>query len=144
MESMDESSTTPEEIYDVEPTKTLEEQLLKLSDLVDVVSYRLDSMQRALHHNSFTLEHQPITIRDTESASSTRFLLETLKCPEENLTLGVFLKHLNTYLLHTELVDLNDLEIYLTPVLISGLHIDGTARKVPYASLLWHIPQVFN
>lgn len=124
---------------------TLEEYILKASDLVDVMKYRLDSMQRALEQRSFSLENLPIRLReDVPTSDATSQFLTHLSLSEENLTLGRFLKALNTYLVHKELVDLNDLEIYVPPTLKSALNMDASLVKVPYATVLWHIPQVFQ
>ncbi len=124
---------------------TLEEYILKASDLVDVLSYRLDSMQRALDRQSFSLEHLPIRIReDVLDEEALLQFLQHLSLAPETLTLGLFLKALNTYLIQSELVDLNDLEIYLSPLVKQAMNMDSTLRKVPYATLLWHIPQVFR
>jgi hypothetical protein len=130
---------------DEQDSMTLEDYILKASDLVDVMKYRLDSMQRALEYKSFSLENLSIRLREDVSTSSamSRFLTD-LSLSEDTLTLGLFLKALNTHLVRNELVDLNDLEIYVPSYLKEAFNMEPSLEKVPYATVLWHIPQVFR
>lgn len=118
--------------------KSLEEQINDLCKTTDFLAHRLDSIQRLLDQNTFELETQKIGA----TAENVRELLAALKL-EEPLELGEFLRALNKYLIHNDLVDLNDLQIYLNPLLAAAFQTPADLKKIPYALLLSALPKMF-
>ena len=122
---------------------SLEEQIQLLKDQSNLLLHRLDTIQECLKQESFDLASQSIKVNPTSKATSIRKLLVTLDLDEKGLTIGKFLKALNIYLIHTNLVDLNDLQIHLNPILTSAFQKAPGLQKIPYGLLLSSLPKLF-
>jgi hypothetical protein len=126
-----------------EDHKTLAKQIEDLCETSNLLSHRVDTMQRLLEMHEFNLETQIIKVGPFSKAKNVRKLLEALELSEEGLCVGDFLKALNRYLIQNELVDLNDLQIKMTPLLSSAFHKAVGMKKMPYALLLTALPKMF-
>jgi hypothetical protein len=123
---------------------TLSAQIEHLCQTAGFLSHRVDSMQRALDQESFQLENHPITVQPTAKAKHVEELLQALNLPQESLTLGKFLRALNLYLIHEDLVNLNDLQIHLNPLLSAAFQKPKSLKKIPYGLLLLSLPRMFQ
>ena len=101
-------------------------------------------MQDALAQETFQLDKLPIQVAGGSPTNSVRKLLAAMECAEDGLTVGIFLRALNTYLVHNNLVDLNDLQIIMTPLLSSAFHKAPGFKTYPYALLLTALPKMFQ
>jgi len=125
------------------PIQTLKDELEHLKTTSDFLLHRVDSMQRALEQQSFSLADHKLHLQPTRRAAQVRLLLTVLNLEESNLTLGIFLKALNVYLLKHDLVDLNDLQVLLNPLLQAAFHKPPGLKKIPYGLLLNTLPTLF-
>jgi hypothetical protein len=130
-------------VQDSSPLQTLKSELEHLKTTSDFLLHRVDSMQHALDQESFSLADQPIQISPTGKPAQVRLLLTVLNLEEVSLTLGSFLKALNIYLVRHDLVDLNDLQILLNPLLRAAFQKPSGLKKVPYGLLLNTSPKLF-
>jgi hypothetical protein len=131
------------ELPDMEIFSSLEQQLLAFKDIANLALYRLDTINTLIEQEKF--EFSDMKIRPGgRRANAVRSLLEELKLEEEGLTMGAFLKTLNTYLIKNGLVDLNDLQIVLNQVVAAAFHKPLALKKVPYALLLRSLPTMFS
>ena len=123
---------------------TLESQIRTLCETSNFLSHRLDTIQRLLEQDTFELETQPIKLYPGKHIVSVKRLLDTLNLTDDTLTLGDFLRALNRYLIHNDLVDLNDLQIILSPLIASAFQKAPGLKKIPYPLLLTALPKMFK
>ena len=123
--------------------KTLEQHIEHMKNTANLLGHRLDTIQQLLDRETFDLEHLTIRINTREKPKQVRELLECLALKEDDLQLGQFLRALNRYLIREDLVDLNDLQIHLTPLLASAFQKAPGLKKIPYALLLMTLPKMF-
>ena len=136
-------SDTNSSVQETKPLETLYSEIEKLKETSNFLLHRLDSIKHELEQNSFPLADHPIQIAPTKYAAHVRLLLTVLNLEEPTLTVGNFLKALNIYLIQNDLVDLNDLQILLNPLLKSAFQKPLGLKKVPYGLLLNTLPQLF-
>jgi hypothetical protein len=150
--NLNEQGGIPEdaESVDIEDTEatldslnTLEIQIRSLCESSNFLSHRLDTIQRLLDQETFELETQPIKVYPNHHAPAVKSLLTALNLSDTNLKLGDFLRALNRYLIHNELVDLNDLQILLSPLIASAFQKPPGLKKIPYPLLLTALPRMF-
>ena len=122
----------------------LEREIERLKTSAGLLHHRLNTMQDALAQETFQLDKLPIKVAGGSPTNSVRKLLAAIECAEEGLTVGIFLRALNTYLVHTNLVDLNTLQIIMTPLLCSAFHKAPSFKTYPYALLLTALPKMFQ
>jgi len=123
--------------------QTLQEQIQLLKDQSNLLLHRVDSMQECLQQETFDLATQSIRINPTSKVKKVQLLLSVLHLEESNLTIGHFLSALNTYLIQHDLIDLNDLQIILNPLLAAAFQKAPGLKKVPYGLLLNSLPNLF-
>jgi hypothetical protein len=123
--------------------RTLEQHIEHMKNTANFLGHRLDTIQQLLDRETFDLEHLPIRINTKEKPKQVLELLECLALQEDSLELGQFLRALNRYLIREDLVDLNDLQIHLTPLLASAFQKAPELKKIPYALLLTTLPKMF-
>jgi len=126
----------------METLKTLEDQLLSFKDITNLALYRLDTINTLIEQEKFEFSDVKIRAGGRRAAAVQR-LLEELGLDEEGLTMGLFLKTLNGYLVRNGLVDLNDLQIILNQVVAAAFHKPLALKKIPYALLLRSLPTMF-
>ena len=137
--------TTPDTIDDLEDLqtlKTLEEQLLSFKDIANLALHRVDTINTLIEQEKFEFTDLKIRVGGRR-ATAVYKLLEELGLEETDLTMGVFLKTLNTYLIQKGLIDLNDLQIVLNQTVAAAFHKPLALKKVPYALLLRSLPTMF-
>ena len=122
---------------------SLQEQIKLLKDQSNLLLHRLDTIQECLKQDSFDLASQSIKVNPSSKATNVRKLLVTLDLEEAGLTIGIFLKTFNLYLIREQLVDLNDLQIHLNPILTSAFQKAPGLKKIPYGLLLHSLPKLF-
>jgi hypothetical protein len=122
---------------------TLEEELTRLRDTAHFLRHRLDTVQTLLDRETFELEKHPARIQSGKRGQAARSLLEALTLQESNLTIGLFLKALNQYLVKQDLVDLNNLTIRPTPLVAKAFCLEHKTELVPYSRLLLSLPALF-
>jgi hypothetical protein len=122
----------------------LEREIMRLKTSAGLLHHRLHTMQDALAQETFQLDKLPIQVAGGSHSNSVRKLLAAMECAEEGLTVGIFLRALNVYLVHMNLVDLNDLQIIMTPLLRSAFHKAPGFKTYPYALLLTALPKMFQ
>ena len=138
-----ESQSSDASSVDLSPLDTLERQIKALANTTHFLHHRLDTIQRLLDQEMFDMETVHLTINPTSKASQVRELLEALQLKEENLQLGTFLRALNYWLIQEEFVDLNDLQIILSPLVAAAFQKPPGLKKIPYALLLTALPKMF-
>lgn len=136
-------TTIQEEEPDLE-MNTLETEITRLRDTAHFLRHRLDSVQRLLDQETFELEKHPARITPNRKGQQVRKLLQALALEEQGLTIGQFLRALNKYLVEQGLVDLNDLQIRLTPLLSTAFQKPADTTKIPYSYLLLSLPLMFH
>jgi hypothetical protein len=141
LEDMD-MDTEDSDVFD--SLNTLESQIRALCETSNFLSHRLDTIQRLLDQETFELETQPITLYPGQHIDSVKRLLDALELTDTNLKLGDFLRALNRYLIHNDLVDLNDLQIRLSPLIASAFQKAPGLKKIPYPLLLTALPKMFR
>jgi hypothetical protein len=120
----------------IECFKSLDEELTVLKEQCDFLLNTLDSIQRSLEQDSFKLAEYKIQVAPIDTAVHIRELLNILDLDETNVTFGSFLSALNTYLIHNELIDLNDLQIVPNTLLKKVFYKVKDLDKCPYGLLL--------
>lgn len=128
----------------LETLYTLESQIKSLCETTNFLSHRLDSIQRLLDQETFELETQPIKVFPGQHTTAVKSLLTALNLTDDSLKLGDFLRALNRYLIHNDLVDLNDLQIILSPLIASAFQKPPGLKKIPYPLLLKALPKMFK
>ncbi len=137
----DETSSSDESINSQQAS--LEELITTMAKQSDFLHHRLDSIQRLLDQETFEFSSRPLAISPFARANRVRELLEQLDVKEEGLTMELFLKALNRWLIRQDLVDLNDLQIILTPFVASVFQKPAGLKKIPYCLLLTSLPKLF-
>lgn len=122
---------------------TLEEELIRLRDTAHFLRHRLDTVQSLLDQETFELEKHPARIQPGKRGQAARSLLEALNLEESNLTIGLFLKALNQYLVNQGLVDLNDLTIRPNPLVAKAFCLEHKSETIPYSRILLSLPVLF-
>jgi hypothetical protein len=122
----------------------LAKDLETMRTTVNLLGHKLHTFQTLMEQDKFEYDDKPVTVIQSRRATSVRKLLAAMDLPEEGLTLGVFLRALNRHLIQEGCVDLNDLQILLTPLLCSAFHKAPGLKKVPYPLLLLALPQMFS
>lgn len=133
----------PEEEIDITLSK-LAKELEFMKCTINLLSHKLHTFQALMDNDMFEYDEKPVTVVKSRRASSVRKLLVAMELQEEGLVLGAFLRALNRYLIQNECVDLNDLQIHLTPLICSAFHKAPGLKKVPYPLLLLALPQMFE
>lgn len=124
--------------------ESLSYQITNLSVTANLLEERLDSIQALLDQGHFSLDRKPIRVNPNRTAAAaTRQLLGELHLTEENLQVGEFLRALNRYLIANNLVNQNDLQIHLTPLLAVVFEKSLSLGKVPQGMLLFSLPKLF-
>lgn len=119
--------------------ETIEEIVLNLKQQTETLHHRVDTMQAMFETEQFEYDAQPIQPR-TQAA---RDLLECMGVQPTDLTLGAFLRALNQWLIHTERVDLNDLQILMSPLLAAAFELSADLPKLPYPMILINLHKCF-
>ncbi len=146
------SSSSPSPLPSIEedvqsqdlPINFLQIEIEKMKQTAGLLHYRLNTMRDALQQETFHLGNLSIQVLKSPYEKHVRQLLKELGCEEDGLTVGTFLKALNIYLVHNDLVDLNDLQIIMTPLLTSAFQKPVGLSKYPYALLLTALPKMFQ
>jgi hypothetical protein len=112
----------------------IEKQLTELMAMTDAAHQHLSTLTVSLATETFSFEDQPVAT----TAAMVKLLEEMSICAP--LTVEYFLKGLNVYIISRGLVDRCDYEVYLNDILREGLQFEPGIVKVPYATLLSHIP----
>jgi len=123
--------------------KSLDEELTVLKEQCDFLLNTLDSIERSLEQESFKLAEYKIQIAPIDTAVYIRELLNILELDESNVTFGSFLSALNAYLIHNELIDLNDLQIIPNALLKKVFYKAKDLDKCPYGLLLNCLQVIF-
>ena len=125
--------------------KTLREHIEHLKQTSDILDYRLDTIQNLLTQQMFDLESYELRVAPNSHANQVTALLKELGLKDHaSLKMGAFLKALNKWLIQKELVDLNDLQIHLNPMLCAAFQKAPGLKKIPYALLLTSLPRMFE
>jgi hypothetical protein len=140
---LDSSDTDGEDIGWEREIKTLEQHIQDLRERSHLLHHRLDTIQRLLDQKTFELDTLPIRVAPTTKEKHVRSFLQMLELEESGLLLGDFLRAMNKWLIQQELVDLNDLQIHLTPFLSCVFQKAPGLKKIPYALLLTALPKMF-
>lgn len=147
METIQEDSNSTSSAYSNQSLNvdliTLEEHIEHMKTTSSFLAHRLDTIQRLLDQNTFELATLQIQLNPNEKPNQVRKLLKELSLDESTLVLGDFLRALNRYLIKEDLVDLNDLQIYLNPLIASAFQKPEGLKKVPYALLLNSLTRMF-
>jgi hypothetical protein len=138
------STQTLDEIFSSDDSassqlETIEELVINLKKQTEIMYHRVDTIQQLFTAEQFEYDTQPIQPR-TQAAKD---LLECMNLSPDNLTLGDFLKALNRWLIHTERVNLNDLQILMSPLLAAAFDLPTTLSKVPYPTFLINLHKCF-
>ena len=123
---------------------TIKEAIESLESSANFLQHRLDTIQSQLDVHTFSLETMRIHVRKGSHTSSLRKLLHLIGVDEKQLTMGSFLNHLNQYLLQNDFIDLNDLQIRISPLLSLIFDFPTTVRKIPYPFLLKKLKDLFD
>ena len=127
---------------ELDATTELATQIEALARTSNLLLHRLDSIERAIEQETFELASLKVRIKDGPNAADVRSLVTTLNLAEPIL-IGDFLKALNQHIIAHNLVDLNDLEITVTPYIRKAFYLQPTDTKIPYAKLLLGLPSMF-
>lgn len=119
--------------------ETIEELVVNLQKQTETMYHRVDTIQHLFDTDQFEYDSQPIQPR-TQAAKD---LLDCMKVVQTDLTLGDFLKSLNQWLIHTDRIDLNDLQILMSPLLAAAFEIPTHSSKVPYPTFLINLHKCF-
>ena len=120
--------------------ETMEELVVSLKNQSETMYHRIDTIQQCFTSEQFEYDAQPIQPR-TQAAKD---LLACLGVQStDGLTLGQFLRTLNQWLIHTERVDLNDLQILMSPLLAAAFELPPTLQKVSYPMFLINLHKCF-
>lgn len=116
----------------------------------DLLHHRLDSIQRMLDQETFQLQSLKIRVAPMAKAGQVRELLKAIGLVNgdeggdgSEFTMGEFLSALNKWLIKEDLVDFNDLQIYLSPLVAAAFQKPIGLKKIPYALLLTALPKMF-
>lgn len=121
----------------------LRQAIQDLKQCSDFLQYKLHNVQQALEMQTFSLDKLPIRVADNSHTTHVRTLLTILGLEESGLTVGIFLKALNTWLIQQGHVDYNDLLIRVTTPLSLAFQIPLDISKIPYPVLLKQLGLMF-
>lgn len=138
-----ESPTSSEEISLVTEIKTIYDIIQGVNQSSIYLYHRLDTIQRLIDQDEFEFSEISLEVAPRAKAKNVRELIQAIGVDEEGLTVGKFLNALNTYLIHKDLVDLNDLQIILSPLLAAAFQKPMGLGKVPYPLLLKSLSKMF-
>lgn len=124
--------------------QSLEGWIQTMKNNGDLLHHRLDSIERLLELETFNFSKHIIKVSPDNPNESLKTLLKEAGMQTESFTLEEFLKALNRWLIQNELVDLNDLQIHLTPLLASAFQKSVELKKIPYPILLTSLPRMFE
>ena len=123
---------------------TVREAIENLEKSAYFLQHRLDTIQSQLDVHTFSLETMRLHLHKSSRTNVLRKLLSLLELDEKSLTMGDFLKKLNTYLIQNDFIDLNDLQIKTSPLIALVFEIPTEKRKVPYPFLLKQMKYLFD
>lgn len=126
-----------------EELTSLTTELQRLRSTADFLYHRVNTLQTLLDQERFELSSYPLKVKSTSRVSKVRELLKALELEEEQLTMGMFLTALNKWLVVNEYIDLNDLQILMTPLLSAAFHKPAKLKKMPYPLLLLGLDRMF-
>ena len=118
-------------------------ELQKLKDTSNLLSHRLNTLQTLLDQERFELSSYELKVRPSARAGKVRELLTSIGVQEEGLLMGDFLTALNKWLVSQGHVDLNDLQILMSPLLSSAFYKPAALKKMPYPLLLLALDKMF-
>jgi hypothetical protein len=118
-------------------------ELQKLKDTSNLLAHRLNTLQSLLDQERFELSSYELKVKPSARAGKVRELLVAIGVQEEGLLMGDFLKALNKWLVSQGHVDLNDLQILMTPLLSSAFYKPAALKKMPYPLLLLALDKMF-
>ena len=118
-------------------------ELQKLKDTSNLLSHRLNTLQTLLDQERFELSYYELKVRPSARAGKVRELLTSIGVQEEGLLMGDFLTALNKWLVGQGHVDLNDLQILMSPLLSSAFYKPAALKKMPYPLLLLALDKMF-
>lgn len=119
--------------------ETMEELVCNLKKQTETMYHRVDTIQQLFQLEQFEYDTQPIQPR-TEAAKQ---LLEWIGLQSDEMTLGRFLRVLNQWLIHTDSIDLNDLQILMSPLLAAAFDLSPTLSKISYPMILINLHKCF-
>lgn len=144
---------TPLVIEEPDDSLTIEEESTILSNLTlelekmkttaNLLSHRLNTLQSLLDQERFELSSYELKVKPSPRAKKVRELLVAIGVEEEGLLMGDFLTALNKWLVNQGHVDLNDLQIHMTPLLSSAFYKAAGLKKMPYPLLLLALDKMF-
>ena len=125
--------------------KTLTQHIEHLKKTTDLLDYRLDTIQNLLNQQMFDLESYELRVAPNSHANQVTALLKELGlADQQHIKMGAFLKARNKWLMQNDLVDLNDLQIHLNPMICAAFQKAPGLKKIPYALLLTSLPRMFE
>ena len=124
--------------------QSLESWIQTMKTNGDLLHHRLDSIERLLEQETFNFSKHVLKVSPIEPNEDLKTLLKEAGIQTELFTLEEFLKALNRWLIASDLVDLNDLQIRLTPMLASAFQKSPDLKKIPYPLLLTSLPRMFE
>jgi hypothetical protein len=134
-----------------DPSDTLESEFQSLEGWIqtmknsgDLLHHRLDSIERLLEQETFNFSKYVLKVSPIPPNEALNTLLKEMGIETRSFPLEEFLKALNRWLIQNELVDLNDLQIHLTPLLASAFQKSPELKKIPYPLLLISLPRMFE
>ena len=139
LESTDASDSITSDDSASSQLETIEEIVINLKKQTETMYHRVDTIQHLFETDQFEFDTQPIQPR-TQAAKD---LLECMEVKQTDLTLGDFLKALNQWLIHTDRIDLNDLQILMSPLLAAAFELSPSLQKVPYPTFLMNLHKCF-
>lgn len=123
---------------------TLANDLERMKTTANLLYHRVHTLQTLLEQDRFELSDYRLTVKPSNRQGKVREFLRLLEIQEDTVSLGVFLSRLNHWLIQSELVDLNDFQIHMTPLLSSAFYKAPGLKKIPYPLLLLSLPKMFN
>lgn len=118
-------------------------ELQKLRETTDILSHKLNTLQELLDQERFELSTYELKLRPHGRQVKIRELLAAIGVQEEGLLMGTFLTALNKWLVRDNHVDLNDLQILMTPLLSAAFYKPPGLKKMPYPLLLLALDKMF-
>jgi hypothetical protein len=118
-------------------------ELHKLKDTANLLSHRINTLQTLLDQERFELSSYELKVKPTARQAKVRELLTAIGVQEEGLLMGDFLTALNKWLVSQGHVDLNDLQILMTPLLSAAFYKPLGLKKMPYPLLLLALEKMF-
>lgn len=135
--------TPPSFEEETEILSNLALELQRLKDTANLLCHRVNTLQTLLDQERFELSSYELKVKPTARQERVRELLTAIGVQEEGLLMGDFLTALNKWLVHNECVDLNDLQILMTPLLSAAFYKPVGLKKMPYPLLLLALEKMF-